>query len=609
MTTSPETVATDVGPDLPARVGALASSGRPRFVVAFVLGLVVALGIGVAAIYAYGASYAGRILPGVRIGDVDVAGLTRAEATARLADAYASFGTGSIVLTAPTGDLRFSYADIGRRPDVDAMVANALAVGRSGSPIERTVAEARTAFTGVVLDPRVTLDPDRLSARVTALVSPLQRPPANAAVAVSKTGFDLIEAKVGRSIDGAALAASLVAALGATDAASTVRVEVPVTPMPPAVDDAHAVEGMAAAEKMVADVTLAAGKDHWKVAASTVRSWLGFAVMPDGRYAPTIDGTKVDSAIKAIAKKANQTATNARFLVGKGSAIVGVTAGRDGRAVDVPVTTAEPSVDDAHAAEGKAAAERMVADVTLAAGKDSWKVSAATVRSWLGFAVLPDGRYAPTIDRAKVDSSIKTIAKKANQAATNATFLVGKGSAIVGVTGGRDGRAVDVTATTSLVAQALNARASGTPNAPVELAFTVTKPAFGTDEARKTAPLMKKISSWTTPFPITVNNGFGANIWLPAQFIDGTVVAPGATFDFWKAVGPVTRARGFKQGGAIIDGHTEPQGALAGGICSCSTTLFNAALRAGFEMHARKNHFYYIDRYPLGLDATVFISA
>jgi vancomycin resistance protein YoaR len=26
-------------------------------------------------------------------------------------------------------------------------------------------------------------------------------------------------------------------------------------------------------------------------------------------------------------------------------------------------------------------------------------------------------------------------------------------------------------------------------------------------------------------------------------------------------------------------------------------------------MHARKNHFYYISRYPLGLDATVFISA
>ena len=104
-------------------------------------------------------------------------------------------------------------------------------------------------------------------------------------------------------------------------------------------------------------------------------------------------------------------------------------------------------------------------------------------------------------------------------------------------------------------------------------------------------------------------NGFGANIWIPALTIDGYVVGPREKFDFWKAVGPVTRAKGYRQGGAIINGRTEPQGALAGGICSCSTTLFNAALRAGFPMGARRNHYYYIDRYPLGLDATVFISA
>jgi vancomycin resistance protein YoaR len=88
--------------------------------------------------------------------------------------------------------------------------------------------------------------------------------------------------------------------------------------------------------------------------------------------------------------------------------------------------------------------------------------------------------------------------------------------------------------------------------------------------------------------------------------LDGHVVAPGDTFDFWNAIGPVTRARGYRQGGAIINGRTELQGALAGGICSTSTTLFNAVARAGYEMGARRNHFYYIDRYPLGLDATVF---
>ena len=40
-------------------------------------------------------------------------------------------------------------------------------------------------------------------------------------------------------------------------------------------------------------------------------------------------------------------------------------------------------------------------------------------------------------------------------------------------------------------------------------------------------------------------------------------------------------------------------------MCSSSTTLFNAALRAGLQMGARSNHKYYINRYPLGLDATV----
>jgi vancomycin resistance protein YoaR len=179
----------------------------------------------------------------------------------------------------------------------------------------------------------------------------------------------------------------------------------------------------------------------------------------------------------------------------------------------------------------------------------------------------------------------------------------------VGVTASKDGRALDITKTTSGVMNALKARARGAKPANVNAQVAVTRPELTTKEARKSAPLMRRISTWTTWFPYGVRNNFGANIWLPAQFIDGTVVAPGETFDFWKAVGPVTRERGFGLGGAIINGHTEPQGALAGGICSNSTTLFNAAMRAGMHMESRKNHFYYIDRYPIGLDATVFISA
>jgi vancomycin resistance protein YoaR len=44
---------------------------------------------------------------------------------------------------------------------------------------------------------------------------------------------------------------------------------------------------------------------------------------------------------------------------------------------------------------------------------------------------------------------------------------------------------------------------------------------------------------------------------------------------------------------------------MAGGICSASTTLFNAAARSGLQIVTRSPHWYYISRYPLGLDATV----
>jgi hypothetical protein len=69
----------------------------------------------------------------------------------------------------------------------------------------------------------------------------------------------------------------------------------------------------------------------------------------------------------------------------------------------------------------------------------------------------------------------------------------------------------------------------------------------------------------------------------------------------------VTAARGYRYGGAIINGKSQPTGAFAGGICSTSTTLFNAVARAGYQMLARHNHYYYITRYPTGLDATVAI--
>ena len=63
-----------------------------RFGVSFVLGFLLAVGIGAGVLYAWGQQYDGRVLPGVRVGSTELGGLTREQAEAAIANAYGSLG-------------------------------------------------------------------------------------------------------------------------------------------------------------------------------------------------------------------------------------------------------------------------------------------------------------------------------------------------------------------------------------------------------------------------------------------------------------------------------------------------------------------------------------
>jgi vancomycin resistance protein YoaR len=153
---------------------------------------------------------------------------------------------------------------------------------------------------------------------------------------------------------------------------------------------------------------------------------------------------------------------------------------------------------------------------------------------------------------------------------------------------------------------ALKERAAGTLTPTASLAVVTTQPPLSTEVAEAAASKMRRIGTWTTYYVPGEGNYWGANISIPAMDVDKLVIAPGEWFNFWDDIGPITTARGYGYGGAIIGGRSVKNGALAGGICSTSTTLFNAAMRAGLEIGDRTNHYYYISRYPTGLDATVF---
>jgi vancomycin resistance protein YoaR len=271
------------------------------------------------------------------------------------------------------------------------------------------------------------------------------------------------------------------------------------------------------------------------------------------------------------------------------------------------VSTQEPAISTEQATVVRDQANRMVRDIQLSTDADPVVVPAAEVRTWLAFDGST-GTLRVIVDSSLVQTALLEIAPQYSVAPVDATFQF-KDTNVVGVVPGTEGRELDVAATAQLIEALLDERGAGQDVNLVTPALTAITPTLATADAETLASKMTVIGAWTTYFPIGIKNGQGANIWIPAKDLDGKVIAPGALFDFWKEIGPVTREHGYTDGGAIINGKTEPQGALAGGICSCSTTLFNAALRAGLEMGARRNHYYYIDRYPLGLDATVFQSS
>lgn len=95
------------------------------------------------------------------------------------------------------------------------------------------------------------------------------------------------------------------------------------------------------------------------------------------------------------------------------------------------------------------------------------------------------------------------------------------------------------------------------------------------------------------------------NIIHALKQFDSILIAPGETFSFTKALGPVEEWTGYRPELVIRNNKTEPE--YGGGICQVSTTFFRAAVNTGLEIIARRNHSYPVHYYlPTGFDATVY---
>lgn len=294
----------------------------------------------------------------------------------------------------------------------------------------------------------------------------------------------------------------------------------------------------------------------------------------------------------------------------------------DDRTVEVGVDFVPVRVTDAGAKQALADAEAMISGpVSVVYGEKRWEFPATDVASWVAFRPVETTSTAASSDASSssesskeaggqassttvleafisAEETSKTITPHVGEAGTpavDATFKVSGGK--VTIVPSQDGTGPDMEA----LAREMTVVLKGGGERSVQLRTQRVQPQVTTDAARNMG-IKERISSYTTTYDAG-NKPRVNNIHTLADAINGTLIAPGATFSFNGTVGPRTAAKGYQEAPAIVNGKLVPQ--LGGGICQVGTTIFNAVFESGLPVVERKNHSFYISHYPKGRDATV----
>jgi vancomycin resistance protein YoaR len=261
----------------------------------------------------------------------------------------------------------------------------------------------------------------------------------------------------------------------------------------------------------------------------------------------------------------------------------------------VELVETEPEVDEADVQQALSSfANQAVSEpVTLTFEDRSVRLQPADYTRALSL-VPQDGALVPQLDTAALKEVVDTaVGGEGGPQDATVALVDGKPTVIPDKPGASFDQA-------QIDAAFLDLVAAPTGQRTLPVTATVAEAEFKTADA-EALQIKEKVSSFSTYFPYAEYRN--TNLGRAAELIDGTVLKPGETFSLNDTVGERTRENGFTEGFIISDGIFKED--LGGGVSQMATTLFNGMFFAGLEDVEHKPHSFYIDRYPVGREATV----
>lgn len=256
-----------------------------------------------------------------------------------------------------------------------------------------------------------------------------------------------------------------------------------------------------------------------------------------------------------------------------------------------PVTTTPEGVRQALEEVAKPAVSGPL--TVLGEGKNA-TVSPEVIATALTFTPNPSGGLDPQVDTAKLAEAAKPQLASTEQPGKDAEIVLEGGKPVIKPS--QDGRGIDYEKSFASVLDVLKR----TDDRTVKAEYAEQPAEFTTEQAEQLG--IKEVISTFTTHNFAPDSGH--NIRRAAQQLNGAIVKPGETFSMNGHTGPRTKATGYIEAGIIENG--KPGRAVGGGVSQMATTLYNAAYFAGMDDVEHKEHSYYISRYPMGREATVF---
>jgi vancomycin resistance protein YoaR len=587
------------------------------------IGLPIALVVVVSALQPM---YADRMYPGVRVGGIDIGGLTQVAATSKLQTALNAQTRQQVVATYQDQAWAASLSDLGLKYDMSASVANAFKIGHAGNAFDRAL--ALLIFRGNERSIKLQSDVDdiKLDAFVAKIAQAIDRPARDPGVRLSGKDIVVTPGQDGRQLDEADTLAQLRDRLSSVSS-SPITLKVSTTSSALNNGDSSATKALISAwtaHSLTVTTTGASETLSGEQIASAIR--IGH---PENSSAavPYVDPAALRTLLAPLASAVARPAVNTTYALQNG--LLGIVQnGQRGQHLDlnasvqivsdaitsgmakadVPLRVDEPSLLDLN---DVASVQQSITHITgkpiVAQGAGgSWTLQPKDLYSWIKLDAVPESpgtaaKLTLLVRPEAVRAWVQQIKHDADRSPQDGKVSWQHGS-LAFSTPPSDGYQLDADTAVQAVLVALES-----DQRTIDLPFAVTKPSMSADRLSQLG-ITDLVGEGTSRFygspPERVKN-----IQRGAELIDGTLIDPGETFSFDDTVGDISLNNGFTIGLVIADHETKD--GVGGGICQVSTTVFRAAFWSGLPIVERHDHSYAVPYYtqggyPEGFDATIY---